>query len=134
MFVAAPTVAYFERHPMSQELKQAALAALEAIEAMTKGNTRDSDNNWGRVHMPKNAALNQAEDAAAALRAALARTQQAEQVVPDVRRIALSIVEDLDGREGILDGVDDDVKQEMLDTFANIIDAAMLAASGAKGE
>lgn len=45
------------------------------------------------------------------------------------RRVALSIIEDLESRKGVLDDVDDDVKQEMLDTFAEMI----IAALGKKG-
>ena len=41
------------------------------------------------------------------------------------RRVALSIIEHLECRKGLMDGVDDDVKQEMLDSFAEIIIAAL---------
>jgi len=54
--------------------------------------------------------------------------------VPDARRIALTLIEDLEGRRGVLDGVDDDVKQEMLDTFAEIIEAASPTPPAQQGE
>ena len=63
------------------------------------------------------------------LRAALAQPAELEAVRRDAeridaRRVALSIIENLEDRRGVLDGVDDEVKQEMLDAFAGIIDSA----------
>lgn len=52
-------------------ITKAAMDAIEAFEAMTKGNERDSDGAWGRIVMPSNAALEKADKAADALRAAL---------------------------------------------------------------
>lgn len=55
-------------------ITKAAQDALEALYAMTEGSTKGfagSNASWGRVAMPTNSALNKAESAIAALRAAL---------------------------------------------------------------
>jgi hypothetical protein len=59
-------------------------AALEALEAMTKGNERDSATQWGRIMLPKNDALNKADAAITSLRSAIT---QAEQQGDDTARL-----------------------------------------------
>lgn len=80
-----PTLTWDGQPAMSEAITKAAEMALEALIEMTKGNERDSETQWGRVIMPKNDALNKAEKAAQALRAAL--SQAGQDHIPDARQM-----------------------------------------------